>query len=884
MGQIEFFFAQCNECYTVEKISQLTELNERYVELQYWKSYKTKYASSLKEELLTLMAKNIEYNRLNTTGKCLRKLNPRALVEKNVISVFESTLTRTLGCETDELTDSIMVVEVYYFEVIEDLILNGFIHNGEKYIFLTASAGQIRTKKTVFIKESLWEEYKRALMCGLTVDTINAMGGVNVNKYLAYLALSNSATDEWEDFDIDRCIVVPDFETAVHGTVDFIDDVTYEVDRREMDIDIEHTDGCGMMLPSVSKKNFMVRLPWIKGLLGVFDFRRFVEEHGASPVVTDIYGTEHDIIAEDIQIIFCKSQFKMHKYYDNWNQYKEYYKRYGCQAGTCKKEEDYISPASINYQMLQTLTDITDEEILEIAKPAIDKINNLTSNVSSMLDAFGAVKRKKYLSPFQEALLLYPEMLNDKYCKRRLNDIKNSMVKSYHAGKLPVKGKYTFVLPDLYAVCEKLFLHIENPDGLLQNGEVSCRLYKRAEKLDCLRAPHLYREHAVRKNVFGEDIEKWFNTDAVYISCKDLISKVLQCDFDGDTLLVVADKTIIEVAERNMQGIVPLYYDMKKAEPIQLSNMEFYNGMTAAWTGGNIGKISNNITKIWNSSENVGDDELLAVKILCMENNFVIDFAKTLYSPHRPKDIDAFLEPYTNTDMPYFFIDAKNHPKNKVLPINGSFVNKLRRFIKKKQLSFKRFSVFSYCKLMSDTECNYTDPALIEKYYELSKQYRHRINVDISNANNQSTEGTNISYIIKLMRKELLSFGYSVEETADMIVKEVYLNDTEAKAVLWMCFGDVLFENLKRRVNPRETYCRKCGERFIPRSGAHIYCDRCHLEKHKKADERIVICKDCGKVFTVPNIVRNKARCDECQHEVYKARDREKKRRKRAAL
>lgn len=624
MGHIEFFFAECNTCYTVEQISKLSMINERYVELSYWKSYKIKYINSLKEELLSLLSKSVEDNQLTTKNKYIRKLNPAALNEKKIISVFESSLTRTLGIEQDELSTDIMVVKVFYFDVIQDLILNGFEYNGEKYMFFTASAGQIRTKKTVFIKESLWKQHERTLMCGLTVDDINAQGGINVNKFLAYLALSNSATDEWTDFDIDRCIVVPDFETEVHGTVDFIDDKTYEVERREMDIGIEHTDGCGLMLPSVSTKNFMVRLPWIKGLLASFDYIKFIEEHDASPIIKDIYGVEHDLIAENIQIIFTKSQFKMAKYYIDWDDYKMYFKKHNCQAGTCKEEEDYIRPANISYQILQTLTDITDDEIKKIAAPAVEKLDKLTSDVSTMLDAFGAVKGRN-LTPFQEALLLYPEMLSDKYCKRKLNDIKNSMVKRYHAGRLPVKGKYTFVIPDPVAICQNWFLHIDDPPGLLKDGEVSCRLYSKANKLDCLRSPHLYREHAIRNNVVNEETEKWFQTDAVYTSCKDLISKILQFDCDGDILLVVADETIIKVAERNMEGIVPLYYDMKKAEATILTTERFYEGMTAAWTGGNIGAISNDITKIWNSSDNIGDDELLAVKLLCAENNFVID-------------------------------------------------------------------------------------------------------------------------------------------------------------------------------------------------------------------------------------------------------------------
>ena len=40
--------------------------------------------------------------------------------------------------------------------------------------------------------------------CGLTIDDINKKGGNNPNKHLAYMALANSATDVWKEFDIDK--------------------------------------------------------------------------------------------------------------------------------------------------------------------------------------------------------------------------------------------------------------------------------------------------------------------------------------------------------------------------------------------------------------------------------------------------------------------------------------------------------------------------------------------------------------------------------------------------------------------------------------------------------------------------------------------------------
>ena len=473
--------------------------------------------------------------------------------------MFDSYFTRTIGAEQDELCEDFMVVTKFYDGVMKDLIYHGFTFKGEKYVYFTSSAGQIRTKKTVFVKESVWLKHQKSIMCGLTVDDINAKGGNNPNKHLAYLALANSATDVWEEFDIDRTIVVDDFGTEVYGTFDFIDDEDYSVKPITKEEGghayIEHTDGSGMMLPNAfgkEQKNKMVRLPWVKGLLGVFDFKKFIEEKGGSRTIKDIYGNEHDIFEEDIQVIFTKSQFKMHKYYDSWEHYKSLYKENSCTAGKTNEEEDRIKDATINYQMLQSLTDITDDEILEIAKDSMDRIKNLCSSVDNIKRTMGITPYNTNMTDFQKAINMYPDLLNDKYAKEHVKSIKDSMVKRCKAGKLNVHGKYTFVVPDFYAACEHWFLGIENPEGLLEDGEVFCWLFRKNEKLDCLRSPHLYKEHPVRNNVachnYGErqgKVREWFCTDAVYTSCKDLISRILQFDVDGDKLLVVADKKLV---------------------------------------------------------------------------------------------------------------------------------------------------------------------------------------------------------------------------------------------------------------------------------------------------------------------------------------------------
>ena len=172
------------------------------------KEYKEliKEISTYKANLITEMNKN----------KTIRDLRVDSVKDSDIISIFDSVLTRTLKLKENTLSTDVIVVRSYYYRILKDLITDGFIFNNEKYIYYTSSAGQIRTKKSLFIKESVWEKYKDTLTCGLSVDEINEKGGSNVNKYLSYLALSNSATVEWKGFNINKTIVVDDLATNVN--------------------------------------------------------------------------------------------------------------------------------------------------------------------------------------------------------------------------------------------------------------------------------------------------------------------------------------------------------------------------------------------------------------------------------------------------------------------------------------------------------------------------------------------------------------------------------------------------------------------------------------------------------------------------------------------
>ncbi len=822
------------------------EAISEYVHWIHLIQHKREKAKDSKERLLTLLSHKAKQNELTDGRDHIRTLKQESLHENLIISVFDSALSRAIDIPQDTLTDALFVVQVYYFDMFQDLSYFGFIYQGEKYQYFTSSAGQIRKKKAVFIKESVWNRIEKTIMCGLTLEKINAKGGNNVNKHLAYLALTNSATDAWTDFPIDKSIVIEDFETNVSGTFDFVDERDYSITRKTGAVPVPHTDGAGMILPCLSGKNFMFRAPWIKGLLGVFDFRKFIEVRRCSPVIRDIYGKEHDILKEDIQIIFTKSQVKMWKYYDSWEEYQDFFKRYRCSAGICNTEEDRIKNAKLNYQMLQTLTDLTEEEMDLLTEKSAERIRNICTSRETMLELLGVTPYNTRRTPFQEAVKLYPPLLNDTYVKDMIRELKDSLLKKYRSGKLEINGKYTFLLPDFYAACEYWFEQQMQPKGLLQDKEVFCSLFRRYEKLDCLRSPHLYKEHAIRVNTahekYGkraEKIREWFVTDGLYASTHDLISKLLMYDVDGDKSLVVADPDFVRIAERNMEHIVPLYYNMRKAAPTELNRKTIYAGLNAGFTHGNIGVYSNNIAKIWNSdvfvkgSPEEQQEALDVIKLLCMENNFCIDSAKTLYMPKRPEWFAPVVSKFTRAKLPAFFVYAKDKEGTSVERRSGSFVNKIYEKIPNQPIRTRRLKLgnLDYQMLMADGTMICREE-VSQLYDVLNRQYHYLIHTRDENQDN-------LRYVACKLREEFCKTGYSEGILSDMLVEYLYGRKKRNKQVLWFCFGACVVKNLKQNLKARGEF----------KSTKYIQCQDCGIWFEVPAASKASRCQECSAIY-----------------------------------
>lgn len=784
--------------------------------------------------------------------KGVRKLRKYYLNDRNKIALFDSALTRCMEFEINKTTTDILVIRPYHYIILNQIIKNGYDYKNNHYVFFTASAGQIRTKKCVFINKELWEEKEKTLLCGLTKDKMNKSGqkGMNLTKYMAYVALNSSATAGWEDFDIDKSIVIKDYEGTVNAVVDYIDVNKIEtaksieecIERKRMDVPIPYSDGAGWVRPDILKKNFMVRLPWIKGLLTPCKFIQFckternIDNEEKRYTIIDWWGNEHDLIKEDIQVIFTESQFKAIKYYKDWEEYKSYFKEYNCKANICNMETDTkdFRQASLNYQMLQTITDITDEEIEHFTNPIDEYLTKGYTDLKTQLDILGC--NKYYKTNLQKALNLYPEMLQESYVKGMLSDNLNKKKKQAKFGKFKVDAKYTFAIPDVYAWMEFVFNGTENPKGILKHAyQSSCKLYKDIKHIVTNRSPHLYRELGVRINVINKNTKEWFITDGCYTSSHDLITKLLQNDNDGDRYLVIADQVYYNVAKRNMKGIVPLYYEMGKAKPQEINEENIYNSLINGYKFGNVGIYSNKITVMFNEP----NIDLNAIKLLTCLNNFFIDGAKTgvMYNPS-----DAIKEriKVANGKLPYFFQFAKDKEIGQVKSINNSTVNRICKkveTIKQQNYSFKQHGTFRYGVLYRNKDIEINNE-LIKYYLKLDKEKNNEFKL----SQNSKIEINNSIYNSiknKLINKaEELHITYS--DMVDIIIKYIYSkHKNQKKTLLWEIFGQDIIKNIKNNIvlsleDNNVTMCECCGKRFKLKGKNQKYCVKCGKEKEKE--------------------------------------------------
>ena len=801
-----------------------------------------------------------------------RVISKKYLNENYEIAIFENDIVRLAlkdrnleKCEY-QLLDEIVYLEIKQNEILWQIIRDGIKIDNKEYMFFTATTGQVRNTTVTLIRKDFFQKYKGFLMVGLTLEYINVKEGMNVGKYLAYnaLLLSSSVRPE-KPIDIDRCVVVKGLETVVTDRVKYIDiqkddaKQCYVADTPEeyveKSIPIEHTDGAGMFLPGEQPASCQIRGGYIKGAMFPFDFKAFCTEVANNTVLVDAWGQEHDIIEEDIRYIFTTSQLKMYKFYESWDDYKEKFKKNGVELTINSYANLPKDSVSFSYQFLQTLPYNVD--ISELCKPAIEDLEKLHTDIDYTKEQLGYTldaNDKNYMRQERDnyyiakALDIYPELIHDSHVMKKIKNLVNARRKSYKGGKIPVQGYYSYVAPDMYAFCEYLFMGKDEPEGLVPRNCVYNQFYddEKYSEVLCLRSPHLSRyEYPRRTLLHTDDCKEWFKymTSDTVVSCHDLISKSLQCDWDGDEILISPDEALLKAAGSLPE--VPLFYDMQDADRKQITDEAIYNTLVAGFDNNVIGESSNAITKLWNSPELKGEplkfDDM--INVICAYSNYAIDFPKTgknlalgryekLYNdliPSKDKK-EIFKEP--KIKFPQFFKFAKDR-NNSLADYTDSPMDRIAQYIEQKSVrkhykymgNEQQVGKFDYRMLMNNEvdekkiplyEVNRQDNRYRELYQVV--ETRKRAKQDLLREIQEESSQKKVDSADKIMRYELFHY-YCIREIRKIFTNKKglfnvnlavnYFVDMEynhrdlyttSKDTLWKCFGNILVDNLNQNM------------------------------------------------------------------------------------
>lgn len=606
---------------------------------------------------------------------------------------------------------------------------NGFFINNVKYKRLLCSASHARTNRTIFVKEEIHKEINNILKNGISKVKLVAA------KYNAYFSLTSSATYIVSQ---PRVCVVADKEITMLKNVDYVTEDSYQdiVTKTDKEITFNLFDGMGIISPSFAEiwakelgldylpSGFCIRCAYIKGMLCVFDFHQFSKEIANKDKVKDIYGVEYNI--NDIDVFLTESQFKLYNAYTSFQHYEHCLKKsqinWGVSKVTPKEDKNYIRT---NYQFLQVLN-LDNADIKELCNPTIEWLKGVSGEDIDkckmyLLGKLAKEKNTKKLwdsiqEDYLKAIILDPKLAEDTYIKNRIINSLNKKIKESYIGKLIIGGNFQTMFNDPYAFCEYVF---DMPiKGLLREHEHYSYYWncKGDKKVAALRSPLTWRSEVNELNLQNNPLlNKWFK----YIT-SGIIYNVwgydhllhAGSDLDGDLVCTTNNSVFLKC--RN--GGIPVYYDPKKAEKVEINESILYK-VDALSYNTKIGFITNCSTTLYEMQSCFEKDSMeyneinVRLKLCCKEQSATIDSAKGVKCKPFPKH---WTRRISHTDK---VLQEINHKL--VIDKRPYFMIYLYPIYKKEYTAFRN-DLERYCKIMFG--CGYQEVIRNNKKYFDNKE------------------------------------------------------------------------------------------------------------------------------------------------------------------
>ena len=749
--------------------------------------------------------------------------------------------------------------------------------NGHKYSRLLCGAGMARNNTVAFVREDIEEELKECLQNGWDSETL-----ITDNKYNAYFALASTATYLVSE---PNMVVVDDYEIMMHKNVDWAEivDTTNPLENKNKivkenkELKFNLFDGGGLIDISRAKKwaeeleldyvpsVFIVRNIFIKGCLFTVDFRKFAKEIAQVTNITSLYDYQLSIEANDLDVILTKSMFKLSNAYVDEDSYKDFCQQYfnywGVSRVSPKKDDDYVTT---NYQFCQVLN-MEQQDVQDLCHETVRWLKGVSglNREQAMLFLMGSLA-DKYDSPndlyhnlsdnIVKALAINPNMLQDGYIRQKLVSAINKKINESYIGKLIVRGCFSTMIPDPYAMMEHAFgMEVK---GLLQDGEHYSDYWNQRGASDAvgMRSPLTWRSEVnPLKFVVNEKTQEWYkylNSGIIYNvwGCDCMLHA--DSDFDGDIVCTTDNPVFVKCRFMDEDNILPITYDKRTVDKRKIKESRLHKADIDSFDT-TIGQVTNYSTSFYdllykfkNDNSEYGrkcyNEIIERLKLTRKAQGDAIDAAKGIKCDPYPKhwitrqvilESDSeevkqhkmFLNDVCADKKPYFFkyryyqskttdgsfneganiiCFAKSENKEQyddlsVLIDYGSPMNQICHYMENELCDIKKYasSITDSCIVdLLRTQVDLQDGYKKEVIRNLCDEY-YAEKVKFKKGINKSYN--NLDQCAKHLREKTLSVFKNSEEVANYVVEVCYLeNSGKNKSFAWNVFGSYLLDNL----------------------------------------------------------------------------------------
>ncbi len=581
----------------------------------------------------------------------------------------------------------------------------GFKVNGVEYRRLLTTTNGVKTSTVVYTSIRLHDELKKRIQNGrnLNIPLVPAKLG-------AYEALCSSASIpvSWPK----GIIVVNDCFTKFKADLINIDDsdTTKEpiVQFAPMqDIENDVSDGCSMMLPSLSKRwngelggnpeevlsGCNLRCAWTKGMTFTFDYIEWAEKNVGSYIVQDVWGVERDV--RESELIVTESQLKLWNCYNNWEDYynKCLENHYTIRiAKTAPHEVDDIRQT--NYQFLQ-IHEATDEDVHELISDTVNEIKDIMQldYRKSIVYLCGSGLDENNIRSMDlaaQALMINRNMIDDPYIYSKIKNMIQKRIREAKIGVLDVHGNFQIISGDLVALCESMFGM--SPKGILKSGEIYSKYWsdQNVKQVVCYRAPMSNAHSVLTQNIsYSEDAAYWFRyiDTCIVVNAWDTMPMALNgFDFDGD-LLFTTNNPVLLRTHKNLPALNCIQY---KAAKKAVTEEDVITANKLGF-GSKIGQITNRITCMTSLMANYSEED---------EEYKILKYRTQCGQAQQQAEIDKAKGILPNP-MPKSWYD---YHANKIDEVNDSDEEKERKRLYQRICAHKKPYFFSFNYLSLKTE------------------------------------------------------------------------------------------------------------------------------------------------------------------------------------